>query len=109
MRNTSLSVLLTHCSPVPCTGRYAGAPVNRMSSAGCVLTKTFGTAVAATALPGRFALTSFQLSSAGSFEKLAGSLPAGDHVPFTSVAVSHVSLLRRYNAFVGAYWNKSQF
>src|SRR6187402_1229446 len=103
MRKTSLSVLLTHCSPVPWTGRYAGAPVSRMSSAGCVLTKTFGTAAAAIDLPGRLALTSFQLSSAGSFEKLGGSFPAADHVPFTSVAVSQVSLLRRYNAFVGSY------
>ena len=83
-------------------------PVNRMSSAGCRLTNTFGTAVAAIALPGRFAWTSFQLSSAGSFAKLSGSLPAGDHVPFTSVALSQVSLLRRYNVLVGTCWNRSQ-
>ena len=50
-----------------------------MSSAGCWLTKTFGTALVD--LPGRFALTSFQLSSAGSFLKLSGSVPAAVHGP----------------------------
>ncbi len=54
------------------------------------------------------ARTSFQLSSAGSLLKLAGSLPAGAHGPFTSVAFSQVSLLRRYSVFVGSYWNRSQ-
>src|SRR6476620_4468611 len=69
---------------------------------------TFGTADAATVFPGRLALTSFQFSSAGSFVKLSGSLPAGVHGPFTSVAFSHVSLFRKYNVLVGPYWNRSQ-
>ena len=57
--------------------------------------KTFGTADAAIGLPGRLALTSFQLSSAGSFLKLPGSVPAGVHGPFTSAAFSQLSLFRR--------------
>ena len=80
-----------------------------MSSPGCRVTKTFGTADAATGVPGRLALTSFQLSSAGSFVKLSGSLPAGDHGPFTSVALSQEASLRRYKVLVGPYWNRSQF
>src|SRR5262245_43031448 len=72
--------------------------------------KIFGTADAATVLPGRLALTSFQLSSvAGSLVKLSGSLPAGDHGPFTSVAFSHVASFRRYNVLAGPYWQRSQF
>ena len=49
-----------------------------------MLTNTFGIDVSG--LPGSAAFTSFQLSSAGSFAKLAGSLPAGFHGPLTSVA-----------------------
>jgi hypothetical protein len=57
-----------------------------MSSAGWLLTKTFGTADALIDFPGSAALTSFQFSSAGSFLKLSGSVPAGDQDPFTSRA-----------------------
>src|SRR5262245_38258413 len=78
-----------------------------MSSAGDVLTKTRGAAL--TGLPGRFALTSFQFSSSGSFLKLSGSVPAGVHVPFRSVAFSHPSLLRRKNVFSGSCSKRSQF
>ena len=67
-----------------------------------------GTAPAVGGRPGLWAFTSFQLSSAGSFAKLGGSLPAGDHGPFKSDAVSHVSLLRRYSVFEGVS-KRSQF
>jgi hypothetical protein len=69
--------------------------VSSMSSPGRSVTNTFGTAAAAIGLPGMFALTSFQLSSAGSFLKLSGSVPAGVHDPFTSVAFSQLPSLRR--------------
>ena len=52
-----------------------------------LLTKTFGTAPAASALPGRFALTSFQFSSAGSLAKLPGSAPAGVQGPLARSSV----------------------
>jgi hypothetical protein len=51
--------------------------------------KIVGTALTSIFFPGSAALTSFQLSSAGSFEKLPGSVPAGVHGPFRSVALSH--------------------
>ena len=92
-RNTSASVLLTHSSDVPCTGSYFGGPVSRISSAGVVLTKTLG--AADVFWPGSAAFTSFQLSSAGSFPKLAGSWPAGPHAPARSVAFSQALSLRR--------------
>ena len=58
-----------------------------------VLTNTFGIAFDDSFLPGTAALTSFQLSSAGSFEKLSGSLPVtAVHGPVTAVACSHESL-----------------
>jgi hypothetical protein len=60
-----------------------------------VLTKTAGTSFAARLLPGSAAFTSFQFSSAGSFEKLSGSLPAGVHGPSSFAALSHVDSLRR--------------
>ncbi len=50
-----------------------------ISSAGFVLTNTCGTALDESFLPGTAALTSFQFSSAGSFLKLSGSVPAGVH------------------------------
>ena len=51
---------------------------------------------AATALPGRFALTSFQFSSAGSLAKLAGSAPAGVQGPLARSRVfSQVASFRR--------------
>src|SRR5262245_7407979 len=109
MRNTSLSVLLTHSRFVPCTGEYAGSPVSKINSPGFIVTRIFGTAAAASGLPGRLARTSFQFSSAGSFLKLGGSVPAGDHGPLTSDALSHDPSLRRYNVLVGEYWNRSQF
>src|SRR4029079_7168641 len=79
-----------------------------MSSAGAKLTNTFGPAAAATVFPGRFAFTSFQFSSAGSFLKLPGSVPAGDHGPLMSAAFRHEALLRRYSVFVGSCWKRSQ-
>src|SRR5262245_12116174 len=103
IRKTSLSVLLTHISFVPITGAYVGGPVTRMSSAGVVLTKTFGTLAADSERPGNAAFTSFQLSSAGRFLNAAGSVPAGFHGPLRSVAVSQLSLLRRKYAFDGLY------
>ena len=60
-----------------------------------MLTNSVGALDAEIFLPGRLAFTSFQLSSAGSLLKLAGSVPAGFHGPFTSVAVSHALSLRR--------------
>ena len=90
MRNRSLSVLLTHSSVgAPPPSDSSAWPWSTISSAGVVLTKTFGVVLAESFLPGSAALTSFQLSSAGSFEKLSGSLPAGVHGPLTSVACSH--------------------
>src|SRR6185369_2066287 len=65
-RNRSLSVLLIHIRPVPATGWYHGSPSRAISSAGSVATST---AFARDRLPGRFALTSFQLSSSGSLAK----------------------------------------
>src|SRR5215207_2604219 len=109
MRKTSLSVLLTHSRPVPWTGEYAGSPVIRINSPGCSDTNTLGTAVAAIGLPGRLALTSFQLSSGGSFLKLSGSVPAGVHGPLTSAAFSQLASWRRYNVLEASYWNRSQF
>src|SRR6478736_8214284 len=100
MRNRSLSVLLTHIRPVPATAVYLGSPVSWINSPGCFDTITCGTAAAATGLPGRFARTSFQLSSAGSFLKLAGSVPAGFHGPATSVADNQLVPLRRYSVLV---------
>ena len=35
--------------------------------------------------------------------------PAAVHGPFTSVALSQVSLLRRYKVLLGPCWNRSQF
>src|SRR4030095_12789685 len=69
---------------------------------------TLGTSAALMLFPGRFAFTSFQFSSAGNLPKLPGSLPAGAHGPFRSVAFSHASLFRRYSVFVGSCWNRSQ-
>src|SRR5262245_16426653 len=94
-RKTSASVLFTHCRRVPFTGVYAGAPRRRINSAGAVLTMTLGVVLPATLAAGSAARTSFQLSSAGSFEKLAGSDAAADHGPFTSAAFSHRLLSRR--------------
>ena len=68
-------------------------PSRTISSPGVVVTKIFGIAFDESFLPGRAAFTSFQLSSAGSFEKLSGSLPeTADHGPVTAVACSHDSL-----------------
>jgi hypothetical protein len=64
-----------------------------MSSAGVLLTNTFGTAAAAR--PGTAARTSFKFSSAGSFAKLGGSVPAAVHGPATLVAFSHAVSCRR--------------
>jgi hypothetical protein len=86
-RNTSLSVLLTQTRDVPATGSYFGGPLSRISSAGVLLTKTRGALSAESCWPGSAAFTSFQLSSAGSFEKLAGNWPAGPHAPARSVAL----------------------
>src|SRR5262245_40901061 len=61
------------------------------------------------ACPGSAAFTSFQLSSAGSFLKLSGSVPAGVQGPFTSVAFSHDVSLRRYSTLDDESWNRSQF
>src|SRR5580765_4420267 len=94
---------------MPVTGTEAGSPVVRINSPGCCVTKIFGTADAASGFPGRLARTSFQLSSAGSFLKLAGRVPAGDHGPLTSVAFSQLPSLRRYSVLVGTYWKRSQF
>ena len=58
-----------------------------MSSAGAVLTKTVGTLPEA---PGSDATTSAQLSSFGSFEKLAGSVPAADHGPVMLAAFNQI-------------------
>src|SRR5262245_31075573 len=87
---TSLSVLLAHHSLVPATATNAGPPFTRISSAGAVLTNTFGAAVA-TFFPadGSDAFTSVQLSSLGSFEKLDGSTPVAVHGPLTAPAFSH--------------------
>src|SRR5262245_3948512 len=94
IRNTSLSVLLNQKSALTGTCADFGSPVKRINSPGCMATNTFGTCEAAPALPGRLALTSFQFSSSGSLLNLAGSLPAGDHGPFTSLAFNHESSLR---------------
>ena len=67
----------------------------RIISAGIVLTKTRGACLASMFFPGSAALTSFQLSSAGSLAKLSGSLPAGPHGPFTSDAFRKIPSLRR--------------
>src|SRR5262245_51583579 len=90
--NTSLSVLLTHCSLVPLTGTYFGAPVSRINSAGVVLMKTFGTCDDFSDFPGTAVFTSFQLSSAGRFLNASGSLPAAIHGPLRSAAVTQLSL-----------------
>ena len=55
-----------------------------------VLTNTIGTAGAAAFCTGRVAFTSFQLSSAGSLLKLAGSVLTTDHGPVASVAFNQV-------------------
>ena len=94
-RNRSLSVLLTQSSRVPVTATYCGLPRSTTSSAGTVLTNTAGIDAAAIACPGSAARTSLQFSSAGSFEKLAGSDPAGDHGPRTSLASSQLRSCRR--------------
>ena len=57
-------------------------------------TNTVGT-VPLGGAPGSDALTSFQLSSAGSLAKLTGSAPACDHGPLTSLAFSHMRSFRR--------------
>ena len=58
-----------------------------------MLTNTFGIVFDESFLPGTAAFTSFQLSSAGSFEKLAGSLSeTAVHGPVTAAACSHDSL-----------------
>ena len=88
-------MLLTHWSEVPSTGLRSGLPPTRISSAGVVLTKTLGAFFASSFLPGSAAFTSFQLSSAGSFLKLSGSVSAGVQGPFTSAAFSQEPSLRR--------------
>jgi hypothetical protein len=100
MRKTSLSVLLTQSSDVPATGSYFGAPVSRISSAGVVLTNTFGVLLAESFWPGSAAFTSLQLSSLGSFLKLSGKVPAGPHGPASSVAFSHA----RHGLPSSPYW-----
>ena len=46
-------------------------------------------------LPGTLAFTSFQFSSAGSFLKLSGNVPAASHGPFRSAALSHAFSLQQ--------------
>src|SRR5262245_54182803 len=79
-----------------------------MSSAGVVLTNTFGIVLGSSGRPGSAAFTSLKLSSFGSFPKLSGNFPAGFHGPLTSVAVSQLLLFRRNNVLVGTCWNRSQ-
>ena len=52
----------------------------------------FGVVLDDSFLPGTAALTSFQFSSAGSFLKLSGNVPAAVHGPSTALACSHESL-----------------
>ena len=80
-------VLLTHSS-APTAVWYFGGPSSRRISAASSLTNTVGTLFGSSFLPGRAAFTSFQLSSAGSFEKLGGSAAAGVHGPARSFAWS---------------------
>ena len=94
-RNTSLSVLLTHSSDVPSTSTIAGLARQqnqlRRLRADEHLRRLAGDSV----LPGSAALTSFQFSSAGSFAKLAGSVPAGVQAPSRLAAFSQVASWRR--------------
>src|SRR5262245_51619403 len=82
-----------------------------MSSAGVVLTNTFGTCEDVSVWPGTAALTSVQLPlSSGSILKPAGSFAAGFHAPLTSGAVSQELLYRRYSVLLAVVsWNRSQF
>ncbi len=107
-RNRSLSVLFTHCRPVPGTGSYTGSPRSRIISAGVKLTKTDGACAAVNVFPGTAAFTAVQFSSAGSLLKLGGSLAAGVQGPSTAAAVIQLSFTRRKYAFVGPCSNRSQ-
>ena len=100
-------MLLTHNRLVPGTARYAGAPVIRINSAGFMLTKTCGAVFIA--LPGTLALTSFQLSSAGSVLKPAGRVPAGDQGPSRRSPSTTRRCCEGSSLFVGVFWNRSQF
>ncbi len=81
-------------SLVPGIGSISGAPEVTTSSAGSCVTITLGTSVGG--LPGIAALTSDQLSSAGSFENPSGSRPVGfQDVDDRSLVVSHESLRSR--------------
>ena len=80
---------------MPATGSYFGSPVSRIISAGTLLTNTWGSLSAESFLPGRAALTSFQLSSLGSLAKLSGSFTAATQGPLRSGAWSQLCSLRR--------------
>src|SRR5262245_45076907 len=81
-----------------------------INSAGSVATNTFGVVLVESFFPGSAAFTSFQLSSAGSFEKLSGTLAVtAVHGPLSEVACNHDWLYRTYIVLVGAYSNRSQF
>src|SRR5262245_19811466 len=81
-----------------------------MSSAGFVLTNTVGAAAAVVAdRAPNAAFTSFQLSSAGSFAKLAGNgVCSGFQGPWTSEAVIQFLSTRRKYVLGEPYSNRSQ-
>jgi len=69
-------------------------PLDVNELAGTVLTNTRGIAAFDPA-PDNADFTSFQLSSAGSFEKLAGNFPDAVHGPLSEVAFIQTRSLRR--------------
>ena len=109
-RNTSLSVLLTHCSfAVPGTGRYTGSPANSISSAGWRLTNTARVRAGAAVDGGTEACAGSQRGMSGRSLKLAGNVRGRVHGPSTLDEVSHERPSRRKYVALAGSRIKSQF
>src|SRR6516162_8637223 len=108
-RNMAASLLTAYESEVPAIATYRGGPVVTMIAAGVAATKIVGASFGAMDRPGICFFTDAKLASAGSAKNAAGSFPTGIHGPVATGAISQTPLFRRYQLFVGALKNTSQF
>src|SRR5262245_25522893 len=80
-----------------------------MMAAGVVDTKIVGASFGVMDRPGICFFTDAKLASLGSAEKDAGRIRAGTQGPVAAGAISQAPLFSRYQLFVGASTNTSQF
>src|SRR5262245_3598750 len=80
-----------------------------MMAAGVVDTKIVGASFGVMDRPGICFFTDAKLASLGSAEKDAGRIRAGAQGPVAAGAISQAPLFSRYQLFVGASTNTSQF